>query len=176
QGSDWAGWFQARFRVTEPGEYRVHLKISETGETLPRRFTVKESNPELDNTRPDFGQMYQLATLMTEIVPRLDKDSEEQVRRALEGTAARLLQRLDESPGKEPAEPAAKSGRNQLRLFFDLSSAQMIPKCMVTDSKVQRSRGAVQDLWDQGFTLWPEPSVRMATVLLLVVSLLSVEG
>ena len=72
-------------------------------------------------------------------------------------------------------EPNGKSSKEQLRLFFDLSSAKIIPKCMVTDSKVQRSRGAVQDLWDQGFTLWPEPSVRMATVLLLITMLLSVE-
>src|SRR5207245_4569761 len=92
QGGEWAGWFQTRFRVTEPGEYRLNLKISETGETLPRRFTVKESNPELDNTRPDFGQMYQLATQMSEILPRLDRQAEDELRPALEGTAARLLQ------------------------------------------------------------------------------------
>ena len=34
QGGEWAGWFQTRFRVTEPGEYRLNLKISETGETI----------------------------------------------------------------------------------------------------------------------------------------------
>src|SRR5207253_11443724 len=145
-GGEWGGWFQARFRVTEPGEYRLNLKISETGETLPRRFTVKEANPELDNTRPDFGQMYQLATEVSEILPRLDRQNEQDLRAALEGTAARLLQRGDEANGKSSKEPP--------RLFFDLNSARMIPKCMVTDSKVQRSRGAVQDLWDQGFTLW----------------------
>jgi hypothetical protein len=170
QGGEWAGWFQTRFRVTEPGEYRLNLKITETGETLQRRFTVKESNPELDNTRPDFGQMYQLASEISEIQPRLDSQVEQELRLALEGTAARLLQR-----GEERTEPNGKSSKEQPRLFFDLSSAKIIPKCMVTDSKVQRSRGAVTDLWDQGFTLWPEPSVRMATVLLLITMLLSVE-
>ena len=65
QGGEWGGWFQTRFRVTEPGEHRLNLKIPETGESLLGRFTVKESNPELDNTRPDFGQMYQLASKMS---------------------------------------------------------------------------------------------------------------
>jgi hypothetical protein len=178
QGSEWAGWFQTRFRVTEPGEYRLNLKIGETGETLPRRFTVKESNPELDNTRPDFAQMYQLASETSEIVPRLEKPVEEELRLALEGTAARLLHRIDEGnpeADKDRPERNGKAAKEQPRLFFDLASARIIPKCMVTDSKVQRSRGAVQDLWDQGFSLWPDPSVRMATVLLLVTLLLSVE-
>src|SRR5262249_53287323 len=94
QASEWAGWFQTRFRVTEAGEYRLNLKINETGESLPRRFTVKEANPELDNTRPDFGQMYQLASSMSEVLPRLDKQAEEELRQALEDTAARLLHRV----------------------------------------------------------------------------------
>jgi len=162
QGGEWAGWFQTRFRVTEPGEYRLNLKISETGETLPRRFTVKESNPELDNTRPDFGQMYQLATKS----PEADED----LRLALEGTAARLLQQGDEHPERD-----GKVNKEPLRLFFDLSSAKIIPRYLLTESKVQEHRGAVQDLWDQGFSLWPGTSVRMATVLLFVTVLLSVE-
>jgi hypothetical protein len=170
QGGEWGGWFQGRFRVTEPGEYRLNLKVSETGDTLQRRFLVKESNPELDNTRPDFGQMYQLATPASEILPRLDRQAEEDLRLALEGSAARLLQR-----GDERAEAGGKASKEQPRLFFDLSSAKIIPRCMVTDSKVQRSRGAVQDVWDQGFTLWPDSSVRMATVLLLITLLLSGE-
>jgi hypothetical protein len=184
QGDEWGGWFETRFRVTEPGEYRLNLQISETGETLPRRFLVKESNPELDNTRPDFGQMYQLASEMAVIEPRLDKKLEGELRRTLESTAARLLHRGDEissgvssslSPANEPAERNDQARKEPLRLFFDLSTAKLIPQCMVTDSKVQRSRGAVQDLWDQGFTLWSDPSIRIANVLLLIVTLLSIE-
>ncbi len=178
QGSEWAGWFQTRFRVTEPGEYRVSLNIRETGETLQGRFTVKESNPELDNTRPDFGQMYQLASELSDILPRLDKAEAEEVRQALKSTAARLLQSTEEtSPGlvNERTEREGKANDEHPRLFFDLSTAGVIPKCMVTDSKVQRSRGAIQDLWDQGFTLWSDPSVRMATVLLLIAMLLAIE-
>ena len=46
---------------------------------------------------------------------------------------------------------------------------------MVTESKVQRSRGPVKDLWDLGFTVSEDPRVRMATVLIIVTLLLSVE-
>src|SRR5262249_18808093 len=42
---DWQGWFQARFRVLVAGEYRLEVQVPETGDLLPRRFMVKESNP-----------------------------------------------------------------------------------------------------------------------------------
>jgi len=191
EGEEWNGWFQGRFRVMSPGDYRLELQIPETGDTLPERFTVKESNPELDNTRPDFGQMYQLASELTEVLPRMDKQTQEELRRALEGTAARLLQRVDEkdsdriktgttvSAASESKRPETKdsSAENKEvpRLFFDLNSAHLIPKCMVTDSKVQRSRGPVKDLWDEGFTISSQPRIQLATVLLVVALLLSLE-
>jgi len=152
---------------------------------------VKESNPELDNTRPDFGQMYQLASELTEVLPRMDKQTQEELKRALEGTAARLLQRVDEkdsdraktgsgaSPASESKRPETKDSgakdKEVPRLFFDLNSAYLIPKCMVTDSKVQRSRGPVKDLWDEGFTVSSQPRIQLATVLLIVAGLLSLE-
>src|SRR5207244_1807759 len=61
------------------------------------------------------------------------------------------------------------------RLLFDLATAGLIPKCMVADSKVQRSRGPVKDLWDEGFGFSVDSSTRMAFVLLAIVTLLSVE-
>jgi hypothetical protein len=183
-GSEWSGWFQGQFRVTAPGEYRLELPIPEGGEVLTEKFIVKESNPELDDTRPDFGQMYRLASEVTEVLPRMDKQSQEELKRALEGTAARLLQRVDDKAKDEPKnadQPAQRSndtgpvGKEVPRLFFDLNTAHLIPKCMMTDSKVQRSRGPVKDLWDEGFTLSSEPSIRMATVLLVIAALLSIE-
>jgi hypothetical protein len=191
EGDEWTGWFQGRFRVMSPGDYRLELHIPETGDVLPERFTVKESNPELDNTRPDFGQMYQLASEVGEVLPRLDKQAQDELKRTLEGTAARLLPRaedknMEQAKGEAPAakpgdrKPDAPSqggaeNKEALRLFFDLNSAKLIPKCMVTDTKVQRSRGPVKDLWDEGFTLSSEPKIQMATVLLLVAMLLSIE-
>src|SRR5262249_21335937 len=56
------GWFAGRFVVTTPGQYNIEYKIPETGDTATGKFSVKESNPELDNTRPDFTALYDLAS------------------------------------------------------------------------------------------------------------------
>jgi hypothetical protein len=190
QGGEWAGWFQARFRVQVPGEYRLNLRIPDTGDSLPGRFLVKEANPELDNTRPDFGLLYQLASDMTDVSPRVkDKRELDELRGVLEGTAARLLQHVDEAGEEKPSAPPAHDDRalrkdenlktprskGVPRLFFELSTAHLIPKCMVADSKVQRSRGPVKDLWDEGFGLGFGSAYRMAFVLLSIVTLLSLE-
>lgn len=183
-GDEWNGWFQGSFRVLAPGPYRLELQVPETGDTLPRTFLVKEANPELDNTRPDFGQMYQIASPLTEVLPRLDKAGQDELKAALEGTAARLLQRLDDKP--KEATPTGKTEtaaapetiadpKGPQHLFFDLNTARLIPRCMMTDSKIQRSRGPVKDLWDQGFFFSTEPPVGMANVLMLVALLLSLE-
>jgi hypothetical protein len=211
QGGEWQGWFQGRLRVLSPGEYRLELQIPESGEILPQRFVVKEDNPEMDNTRPDFGQLYQLASEVTDFMPRIpDKETQDEVKLALEGTAARLLQKVDDQDqatsvrrettikkapekGKEGKEGKAES-KETLRFFFDLTTAHLIPKCMVTESKVQRSRGKAEDLWDEGVTLVKgsdatkdetkkdaekkhdkKQDTGMAYVLILVVSLLSLE-
>jgi hypothetical protein len=180
-GGEWTGWFQGRFRAMTPGSYSLDLQIPESGDLLQHKFTVKEANPELDDTRPDFGQMYQLASDFTEVLPRLDRPSEAELRAALEGTAARLLQRIEEpdSPGAPKGRPVGetKTGENKdaPHLFFDLNSAHLIPRCLVTDTKIQRSRGPVKDLWDEGFTLSSDPLVQFANVLLIIVGLLSLE-
>jgi hypothetical protein len=189
QGGEWNGWFQGRFRVLAPGEYRLNLQIPGTGESLPARFLVKEANPELDNTRPDFALMYQLASEATDVMPRIkERQEQDELKRTLEHTATRLLQQVDEAGSSATSESTANtartdrkdeknrapSGKQTARLFFDLDSAGLIPKCMVTDSKVNRNRGPIKDLWDEGFGLG-DSSNRMAFVLLLVVSLLSVE-
>lgn len=186
QGSDWTGWFQARFRVMAAGEYRLDLQIPETGDILPGRFTVKEANPELDDTRPDFTQLYTLASELTEGTPPLDAAGKEELRKSLESTAARLLQKVDDKdpvslpkPATAPATAAPKDPAGETKekghLFFDLVSARLLPKCMVTRTNINRNRGPVKDIWDEGFTLVEDPSVRMAWVLVLVVGLLSLE-
>jgi hypothetical protein len=182
-GSDgeWTGWFGGRFRVPAAGNYSLDLVIPESGDLLQHKFTAKESNPELDDTRPDFGQMYQLAGQITEVLPRLDRQTDTELRSVLEGTAARLLHRMEEpegsagAAGRPVAEAKPAETKDLLRLFFDLNSANLIPRCMMTDSKIQRSRGPIKDLWDEGFTISADPPVQFANVLLVIVGLLSVE-
>jgi hypothetical protein len=186
--NDWNGWFEANFRTSTPGEYKVEMTVPEGGEPLHGRFTVIESNPELENIRPDFGQMYQLASPYKEVEPRLtDRKEQEELKQALENTRASLLKKGTEERAPEAAAPAGGARKDakeatsstddaeSLRLFFDLNTAKYIPRCMVTDTKTQRSRGPVKDFWDQGFTLWSDPKMEMAYVLLLVAILLSAE-
>jgi hypothetical protein len=78
-----------------------------------------------------------------------------------------------------PPAPGAKemTSEERIRLYFDLTNAELIPSCMITDSRTQRNRGATEDLWDGGFVIWPsEPEpIKMSTVLAIIVGLLSIE-
>jgi len=65
------GWFSGRFQVRAAGDYTLTVKIPETGDALTQRFSVKEANPELDNTRPDFQTMYQLASEADDVLGRM---------------------------------------------------------------------------------------------------------
>jgi hypothetical protein len=179
------GWFQARFRIPAPGEYRLNLQVPDSGESSSRKFIVKESNPELDDTRPDFGALYQLASEATDHLPQ-DRQTQDELKQALEGTAARLLRQVNEQATDKGQRGAVNIGNEKqateklstgaaLHFFFDLNSAHLIPKCVTTQSRVQRSRGPIRDLWDEGFSISSDHSVQMATVLLLVAGLLSIE-
>ncbi len=76
-----------------------------------------------------------------------------------------------------PAKKSANENKDKEkgRLFFDLVSAKLLPKCMVTRTNINRNRGPVRDIWDEGFTIVQDPSIRMAWVLVAVVGLLSLE-
>ena len=58
-------------------------------------------------------------------------------------------------------------------------AAALIPDCMIQVQKNERSRGPVQDLWDDGLTLVaaepPDQPVKVSYILLTVVGLLSLE-
>src|SRR5262249_62068392 len=43
------GWFSGRFQVKSPGDYELTITVKETADSVTQKFTVKESNPELDN-------------------------------------------------------------------------------------------------------------------------------
>jgi hypothetical protein len=162
---DWGGWFQASFVVTRPGEYKLELPIPDSGDILRRRFSVKESNPELDNTRPDPGALAQMAGDLDEVAPRLTEKA------ALDDLRAKLR-------GPRPASSEAGATGEAPKLFFTLANADAIPGCMTAERKVQRNRGPVDDLWDDGPSLGEtadgKPMV-ISAALLVAVGLLSVE-
>src|SRR5260370_10283095 len=135
-GADWTGWFEGQFKVPAPGAYQIDLPVPGTGDVLSFKFIVKESNPELDNTAPDFERMRQVASDAGDVFSRVKDDVRDRIKGELERTN-------HSNPGQIVPE-------NELKLYFDLKAAEVIPDCMVTNIKTQRSRGAVKDLWDLG--------------------------
>ncbi len=149
-GAEWNGWFQGAFRVMQPGEYRLELSVPETGDVLQGKFSVKESDPETDNTQPDFGYLWQLASPAAEVDGRLDAAAQRDLEETLRATAAKHVG-VTESTGADAAK-----GREALRLFFDLDSAHLIPTFITHDSRTQRNKGRMEDLWDQGWVIGAE--------------------
>jgi hypothetical protein len=166
---EWAGWFQAQFPVTKPGDYKLNLPIPNSGDVLRGKFSVKESNPELDNTRPDPGALYQMAGDLDEILPRLPKNVADDLHARLGGSRSASLIDKSTSPGKPAESP---------KLTFTLATADVIPQCMTAQRKVQRNRGPVQDIWDEGpafGTTEDGKPIKVAWALFIGVGLLSAE-
>ncbi len=143
---EWEGWFNGRFLVKSPGEYGLEMRLPDSNEVAVSKFTVVEVNPELENTRPDLGAIYDLASDADDVLARLDDATKAQLTRAL----AKF--KPVEKPGEKSA--AAVGEKDKVRLVFDLKTAELIPDCMQTRQNVVRNRGAVLDLWDTGVPLW----------------------
>ena len=158
------GWFSGRFQVRAAGDYTLTVKNPETGDALTHRFSVKEANPEMDNTRPDFQTLYELASEADDVLGRMGDAERQELKRSLQ------------RPRMEGA-PQAENKDDKIRLYFDLKNAHLIPSCMRPDVQTLRNRGPIEDLWDDGFVIWdrePQP-VTMSYVLLAIVGLLSLE-
>lgn len=166
QAGDWGGYFTGRFLPTAAGNYEMRLPVPGTLDVLTRKVIVRESNPESDNLQPDFGQLRRVASDASDVLARIGEAIGARVRAELERTN-RLTASEKSGPGDDD--------RDKPRLFFDLKSATLIPECMVTASKTQKSRGRVRDWWDQGFLIRDDPRMKISYALLAVVGLLSLE-
>lgn len=171
----WSGWFQGRHLVENPGEYQIEIPIPNSPDALRGKILVKESNPELDMVRPDYLTMYRMASDIDDVLPRLDKATAEALRKTVEGRRVRSNQ-----PETTPADEGAASERtaDKAKLFFDLSTARIIPECMTAETKVQKNKGKADDLWDKGIVLGTDnraTPIRLPFVLLIIVGLLSCE-
>jgi hypothetical protein len=159
------GWFTGRFLVMSPGDYEIKLQVPGTPDILTKKFTVTLSDPEKDNTMPDFGAMRMLASKATDVLARVN-DLEVRSR----------LKRVLETTNKIPSVAPADDQEAMPRLYFDLRTAEIIPECMITDRKTQRNRGPVKDLWDDGVIVRDgDPPWKLSYTLLVVVGLLSME-
>jgi hypothetical protein len=166
QEKEATGWFTGRFLVTAAGNnYEVKLQVPGTADILSKKFDVKPSDPEMDNTMPDFGQMRQLASKATEVLGRV---TDNEVRNR--------LQQVLERTNKLPTQNTLADKDAAARLYFDLNAAEIVPDCMITDRKTQRNRGPVRDVWDEGVIVRDgDPPWKLSYALLVVVGLLSVE-
>src|SRR5262249_15796313 len=135
-------------------------------------------NPELDMVRPDFAAMYQMAGELDEIAARLDKATLDKARSTLVGRRVKSDKPAGTAAeGDKPAETEAPRGDSP-RLYFDLKSAAVIRDLMTTQTKVQRNRGPVTDLWDRGPSLGNDKRgqpIVLPWLLVAVVSLFSAE-
>jgi len=147
-GGEWTGWFTGRFLVKSPGEYEITFEGPGTGETYVRKFIVKESDPELDNTRPDYDLMYDLASEADGVLNRVN----DQTRKDL---LARLLKpvKAEKAEGDAPAEPKENVNRDKPHLLFELKNADIIPSCMTAQLQEEKNRGKVHDTWDNHWLL-----------------------
>jgi hypothetical protein len=184
------GWFSARFQVRSPGEYELTVKVprgpgveSEMIET--RKFTVKETNPELDNIRPDFDRMYRMASEADLVLARINSEADRtELRRQL--VRPKLAGARPEIPAAGEPEEKQPELSDKPRLYFNLKNAELIPNCMISDKNTSTSKGPHRDLWDEGWTIVPgevpdDPSkpvkqpIKISYVLMFVVGLLSIE-
>jgi hypothetical protein len=155
---EWAGWFAGRFPAGKAGEYRLELPIPGSGDFLRGKFSVKATDPELDNPRPDTAAMVQLASDLRDIEDRLpDARGREDVRGKL---------------------VSSSGGISEAKLCLPLVNADVIPQCIASQRKEQRNRGPVDDLWDDGPVFGHTTDgkkIEISAVMLVVVGLLSVE-
>jgi hypothetical protein len=145
-GGEWDGRFTTRFLLRAPGEYGVDITFGERDEpTVSQKIKVIETDPEMENTRPDLAAAFELASEAEPVLERLDDANKKaELRKALQRVRAT----------DTGADKAAGGGdKEKMRLVFDLHGAALIPDCMKTVVNRQESRGKVEDVWDQGVPL-----------------------
>jgi hypothetical protein len=135
---DWQGWFLGKYNIKEPGEYEFKIPISGTNEALSHRLTVRKPNLEMDNLKHNHGALYQISSDAAAVLNRLTGRTRDEVQKAL---GRPVSEDVKESPGKETS-----------RLFFPLTSADQIPRCLINVPPHREStKGALHDLWDRGY-------------------------
>ena len=96
---EWEGWFVARFLVKHPGDYQLEMRLPDSNEVSVSKFTVVEVNPELENTRPDFEAIFDLASEADDVLARVgDEAMKNQIRQALQ--KMRPPEKVGDKPGR----------------------------------------------------------------------------
>lgn len=189
QDKVWEGTFAGRFQVDIPGNYELEIQVPNTTDKDTKKFSVTESNPEFDNTKPDFAQLRQMASPVSLIHARLKEEMRTRLtldpethKLGPDAAEKKIVDAASEMPGlfleqelTRTNAPLARENDKDLRLFFDLRSARLIPDLMTVKPLPQENRGPVKDLWDWGFEVGGEPPMKVSLALFVIVGLLSIE-
>jgi hypothetical protein len=113
-------------------EYIVVVDVPDSpGDTLQGKFQIVRSDPEMDNTKPDFVAMQQMASEFDDVL---------QARVKSEDTRGVFKAGLPKENGV--TKMAFRLGDSQL--------IQRIPECFASRSAHADIKGPVHDLWDEG--------------------------
>jgi hypothetical protein len=142
----WNGRFACEVRL--PGHadpYQVELLLP-SGESVDKReFFVEKDNPELNDVRPDYGQMFQMASGAKLVLARMDDEKQKERLTQLLKTPPNLSVILDDKNLSDEREGDTH------RLYFTLDTADIIPDCMTSPPpKTGRHKAGLEDLWDKG--------------------------
>ncbi|MCS6865658.1 MAG: hypothetical protein RMJ56_07305 [Gemmataceae bacterium] len=111
--------------------YRVVVDVPDSQETLTGEFRIRQSDPEMDNRRPDIAAMIRMAS---------EFNKEFQESRLADKASVKL------ALGKYLPKEAGVQ-----RLAFRLNDKEelkLIPECMLTLKMQNQNRGPIHDLWD----------------------------
>jgi hypothetical protein len=161
---DWEGYFQksqlANAEKFPTGTWRADVEIPSSSESLRQKFSVRQSNPELDITRTDLKALYQMASDVASL-------------------------NLSDPTLTASVQAKATPGVDGKRLSFklvDQESLAVIPEVIKSETKTLRNRGAIVDYWDKGVELprfltgwFSDKPMRVGGLLLIAVTLLSLE-
>ena len=162
----WSGIFSGQILANRasfpPGIWKIEVEAA--GATRPVRgeVVIKPSNPETDNIRPDYAAMAQIA-----------------------GEIEELATRSKDSGALETLKSAARDidSRRLAYRFDNRIALEAIPKVLEPQTRTQRNKGPVEDLWDKGVELprsatnWYDPTKTfyIGGLLLLAILLLTIE-
>jgi hypothetical protein len=117
-------------------EYLVLVEVPESAsEFLQGKFQIVKSDPEMDNTKPDFAAMQAMAS-----------DFDEAFQTRLKSEAAKVT--LAKALPKENGMP-----KLAFKLSADRELVKLIPECFTAKSSHADNKGPVYDLWDKGIDL-----------------------
>jgi hypothetical protein len=150
----WNGKFEASVPFMTPGDYELELQVPGTPETLHHTLHIREPDIEVENVRPDFGELYQIASDANMLLNRLPDRAQRDRLLKLLSTPVVSAEDAKPRPGDAKVDPEGQ------RLFLELKNAAEIPRFLERlDPQQDSVKGRLQDLWDQGVSSGQEASV-----------------